>query len=282
VADTALTGLVIYVLDRDGAGRDEAQRLLRLQVDAALHLGWEPGRLLFLTDFPFTWRGVSSEVIEPPRRPRTARATSFYKTWCIRRALDRLGPDDALWYHDADAYPLERFTRPPTDRALSACLYSTRERLLVQGGSLFLTACSRPVFDWVWDALTRRGCRKDEFALTDAMAWPEHAGLFAPMDYSYNLGTTDFELRYQLAEPPIKVAHFHPDRPAHRRVFVEARNGLGIDPLPPWFRTLLVEHGFATPELAAPAFRPTLERREPEYTSTSGAAGWFERLKRRH
>jgi len=281
VADGSLTSLVVYVLDRAGAGLDEARRLLRLQVDAALHLGWEPERLVFLTDFPFAWRGVPCEVITPPERPRTARATSFYKTWCILRALDRLGPGDTLWYHDADAYPLARFTEPPTDRAVSACLYSTRERLLIQGGSLFLTPHSKPVFEWVWDALTRRGCRKDEFALTDAMAWPEHAGLFAPMDYSYNLGTTDFELRYQLADPPLKVAHFHPDRPSHRRVFVEARNGLGVDPLPSWFRSLLVEHDFATPELAAPGFRPTLERRRPEYVSTSGVAGWLERLRRR-
>jgi hypothetical protein len=280
VADGNLTGLVVYVLDRAGAGLDEAQRLLRLQVDAALHLGWAPDRLLFLTDFPFAWQGVSSEVIGPPERPRTARATSFYKTWCIRRALDRLGPGDALWYHDADAYPLARFTAPPTGRAFSACLYSTRERLLIQGGSLFLTADSRPVFEWVWDALTRRGCRKDEFALTDAMAWPEHAGLFALMDSSYNLGTTDFELRYQLAELPVKVAHFHPDRPSHRRVFVEARNGLGVDPLPPWFRSLLVDHGFAPPELAVPGFQPTLERRQPEYVSTSGLAGWLGRVTR--
>jgi hypothetical protein len=249
-----MKNLTLYVSERGGFGLERVRRNLDLQVDNGLELGWRPGDLLVYTNFPYSRHGVKAIEVRPGRRPRTARMTSFYKTEVLLHALARLELGDTLWYHDADAYQLQPFAgSPAAGKDLAACLYCTRERLLVQGGSLFLTRASRPLFERVYELLVHHRYRKDEFALTDLTARPEFLDRFAALDYSYNLGDTDFELRYQLAERPIKVAHFHPDREDHRRKFLQGGNSLGVFPLGERFERLLQRHGYLEPWRVPPS-----------------------------
>jgi hypothetical protein len=159
-------------------------------------------------------------------------------------ALDRVDPGEVIWYHDVVAFQLQPLPKPSQEALLSFCLYSTRERMLVQGGSLFFNRDSRPVFENVLDRLKNHRCRKDEFALTDITGLPEYKDRFRVLDYSYNLGSTDFELRYQLAEKPIKVVHFHLGMAEHRAVFLHGRNTLDARPVDSRFLDLLDETGF--------------------------------------
>src|SRR5262249_46376412 len=117
---------------------------------------------------------------------------------------------------------------------------------------------ARPLFAAVYDLLMHAGYRKDEFALTDLTGRPDFLDRFAPLDYSYNLGDTDFALRYQLSQRPIKVAHFHLDRPGHRAKFLAGANPLGVFRLGDRFERLLRRHGYLerawrVPAAAAPA-----------------------------
>lgn len=239
-----MKNLMLYVHEPRSVVPNEVLRNLRLQIDNSLELGWNPTDILLFTNFPFTHEGVLALQIVPRNRPRTARLTSFHKTDCILRALD-LGLDDELfWYHDTDAYQLRELEVPPVDADLSFCLYVTRGRLLVQGGSMFVRPSARDLFASVFDLLKNHGYRKDEFALTDLLARREHLGRFALLDYSYNLGDTDFELRHQLAREPARVAHFHIERPEHRAKFL-GQNGLQVEPLPARFQALMRRHGYA-------------------------------------
>ncbi len=237
-----MRNLMLFVAEDRSRDLTPVRRNLDLQVANSLELGWAVDDLWLYTNFPYEHGEVRAQVVEPPRRPRTARATSFYKTWCILQALDRLGADEYVWYHDVDAYQLVPFDQPPTDRPLAFCLYTTRERLLVQGGSQFFTRAARPVFEGVLARL-EAGVRKDEYALTDLVGEPEFLDFFDVLDFSYNLGDTDFALRYQLASKPIKVVHFHPDRQAHRATFLDGCNTLGVRPLPERFVSLLHRSG---------------------------------------
>lgn len=243
-----MKNLTLYVDERGGSGLERIRRNLDLQVDNSLELGWRPGDLLLYTNFPYSRHGVRASEVRPGRRPRTARMTSFYKTEVLLDALQGLEIGEVLWYHDADAYQLQPFHGSPAPgKDLAACLYCTRERLLIQGGSMFLTRAARQVFEQVHELLIHRRYRKDEFALTDLTGRPEFLDRFAPLDYSYNLGDTDFELRYQLAERPIRVAHFHVDREDHRAKFVGGGNTLGVFPLGERFERLLQRHGYLEP-----------------------------------
>jgi hypothetical protein len=243
-----MKNLMLYVVEDLKADLDSVRRLLELQVENSLDLGWQADDIVLFTSFPFTCMGVSAIEVAADGRPRTARATSFHKTRCILEAFDLLPEGGVFWYHDADAYQLQPITSPPSAKALAFSLYTTRERQLVQGGSMFISGAARPVFLAVEDLLVNHRCRKDEFALTDVVGRPEFYDLFAVLDGSYNLGTTDFELRFQLAEQPIKVAHFHLGRPAHRAVFLEGGNSLGAFPLPDRFVRLLARHSFVDPD----------------------------------
>jgi hypothetical protein len=268
---STVKNLMVYVIEGGGVDREGVRRQLDVQVANSLDLGWRPEDVLLMTNFPYQRSGVAAIQLPDASRPRTARVTSFHKTRAILDALDRVGEDEVVWYHDVDAFQLQRFERRPSPAVLSFCLYSTRERLLVQGGSLFFTRAARPVFAWVFDSLLHRGCRKDEFALTDAAGWPAfgrpgYEGFFAVLDYSYNLGSSDFGVRYQSAEKPIKVAHLHLDRPAPRAIFLGGRNSLGVRPVDERFLALLEEHGFGWREEEA---LPRQEPLPPRYYSTS-------------
>jgi hypothetical protein len=243
-----MKNLTLYVSERGALGLDSVRRNLDLQVDNSLELGWRPADLLLYTNFPFGRHGVRAIEVQPGKRPRTARMTSFYKTEVLLDALDRLDAGETLWYHDADAYQLQPFAGSPAPgKDLAACLYNARKRLLIQGGSMFLTRAARPVFVKVLELLVRDRYRKDEFALTDLTGRPEYLDRFAALDYSYNLGDTDFELRYQLAERPIRVAHFHLERGPHRAKFLDGANSLGVFPLGERFERLLQRHGYLEP-----------------------------------
>ncbi|MEM8962482.1 MAG: hypothetical protein AAGD38_13445 [Acidobacteriota bacterium] len=241
-----MKNLMLYIVDDERIPSKDApvRRMLDLQVANSLALGWSRDDILLYTNFPYRHDDVDAIEVAPPPRPRTARATSFYKTFCILHALERMPHDELIWYHDTDAFQLIPFEAPTDSRVLGFCLYSTRQRLLVQGGSMFFSRAVRPIFEQVWNRLVHDACRKDEFALTDAAGDPELMDRFRVIDYSYNLGTTDFALRYQLAEKPIKVVHFHPERAEHRAVFVDGANSLDLHPLDERFLSLLIEHGF--------------------------------------
>ena len=242
-----MKNLMLYVTERGGDALDGIRRNLDLQVDNTLELGWRPADLWLYTNFPYGRHGVRAIEVQAGRRPRTARMTSFHKTEVLLDALARLDAGGILWYHDVDAYQLQPFAGSPAPgKDLAACLYCTRERLLIQGGSMVLARAARPLFARVHDLLVHRRYRKDELALTDLAGRTAFLDCFASLDYSYNLGATDFELRYQLAERPIKVAHFHLDRADHRAKFLGG-NSLGVFPLGERFERLLQRHGYLEP-----------------------------------
>lgn len=262
-----MKNLMVYVVEDPRADLGRVRRHLDAQVDNSLDLGWDRRDILLLTNFPHRYQDVDAIQVPAARRPPTARLTSFHKTRCILAALELVDADEVVWYHDVDAFQVETFDGPPSDRPLSFCLYSTRERLLVQGGSMFFSAAARPVFEEVFDRLVHHRCRKDEFALTDVVNLPAFNGWFEVLDFSYNLGATDFEFRYQLAAKSIKVIHFHVERPEHRALFMAGRNALGVSPVDERLRGLLERHGFDT---SCPAIDGALGFRTlPRYGTTN-------------
>lgn len=250
-----MRNLMLYIVDHPRTDIEKVRRNLRLQVDNSLELGWVAEDIWLYTSFPFEHRGVRACEVHPPSRPATARATSFYKTWCILHAFGKLPAGEYIWYHDVDAYQLVPIPLVPTCRPMAFCLYTARERMLVQGGSMFFSGAARPLFEGVMDRLLHHRVRKDEYALTELVSRPEFLGWFDVLDYSWNLGDTDFALRYQLASKPIKVVHFHLDRQEHAAKFLLGDNGLGVTPLPERFVRLLVEHGFPTVAATEPVRR---------------------------
>ena len=237
-----MKNLMLYVAEEGDTGIARARREMDIQVENSLDLGWLPGEILLYTNFPYSRSGIDAIRVNPPRRPPHARTTAYFKIYCILDALDRALPSERFWYHDLDAYQLVPFEEWPTRRDMAFCLYCTRDRLKAQGGSMFFTGASRPVFDRVFDLLAKHNYRTDELALTDLMGVREFLDRFDVLDYSYNLGDTDFALRYQLALTPIKVVHFHIDRPSHLGKFF-GHSALGVEPLTERFKLLLARHG---------------------------------------
>jgi|GEM_PF-1707931 len=267
-----MKNVMLYVAEKDDPGVEHVRRNLDIQVENSLELGWHPRDILLYANFPYSKSGIEAISVEPPPRPRHARTTAYFKIYCILDALGRAHDANLFWYHDLDAYQLIPFANWPTKRDVAFCLYCTRDRLKVQGGSMFFTAASRPIFEQVFDLLTHHDYRTDELALTDLMGRREYLDRFEVLDYSYNLGDTDFALRYQLALRPIKVVHFHIDRPSHQGKFF-GHSSLGVQPLTERFTLLLARHGVAYAPGTLEAPRVGLRRWLPGLDSLRRALG---------
>jgi hypothetical protein len=248
-----MKNLMMYIAEKGGDGLESVKRNLELQVVNSLDLGWRTEDMLLFTNFPFAVEGVRSIEVVPAKRPPKAHGNAFHKTHCLLMAFDRIAEDEIVWYHDTDAYQLIPIEAPPGSWIFAACLYCVHKRLMIQNGSMFFTGAAKPIWENAYDLLVHHRYRLDELALTDLMSRPEHIGNYVQLDYSYNLGTTDFELRYQFAQKPIKVVHFHVERPEHGVQFFQAENSLGVAPLPERFVRLAHRFGYGAP--AAPARR---------------------------
>jgi hypothetical protein len=239
-----MKNLIMYIEEKGGEDPAEVRRNLEFQVVNSLELGWRVEDMVLFTNFPFQVEGVRAIEVELAKRPRKAHVNAFHKTHCLLLAFDRMADDEIVWYHDTDAYQLIPIEPPPGPWIFAACLYCVHERLMIQNGSMFFTKAARAIWERAYDLLLHHEYRLDEFALTDLMSNPEFLGNYLQLDYSYNLGTTDLSLRYQFSQKPIKVVHFHPERPEHSVQFFQARNSLGVSPLPERFVKLAQRFGY--------------------------------------
>ena len=57
---------------------------------------------------------------------------------------------------------------------------------------------------------------------------PNFSHRVSTLDTSYNLGMTGFRYRYEFADKPIKVVHFHPDDERQWNTMVEGKNELNV------------------------------------------------------
>lgn len=247
-----MKNLMMYVAEK-GAILERVKRNLELQIVNSLELGWRPEDVLLFSNFPLQVEGVRAIEIVPGKRPRTARVNAFHKTHCLILAFDHFGADEVVWYHDTDAYQLVPIEPPPGSWSIATCLYCVHERLVIQAGSMFYTQAAKPIWEAAYDLVANHEYRLDEFALTDLIVKPEFLGQYRQLDYSFNMGDTDFSLRYQFADKPIKVVHFHIERAEHSVKFFQGQNSLGVLPLPDRFVRLARRFGYG--DLALPPKR---------------------------
>lgn len=57
---------MVYVVEGDREAPPPVRRLLDLQVDNSLELGWAADEILLLTSFPYQRRGVAAVELPPP------------------------------------------------------------------------------------------------------------------------------------------------------------------------------------------------------------------------
>lgn len=195
---------------------EDGQRLVRIQIDNSLELGWEPQDIWLVTNFPFEYGGVRATVL----------ADEMFCSWwppvskinvIVELFKKGLIGDELYWFHDLDAFQQEKFSEEDVNLGnydLGTCNYGRMPMWAT--GTIFFKKSARDIFE-----LLQEICNRDHINEQRAMrqlvgySWDdrdhktEYWKRVKLMNISYNFNTCNIDSNYRQAEKPLKVIHFH-------------------------------------------------------------------------
>lgn len=203
----------------------------KIQIDNSIDLGWKKEDLILATNFPYEYRGI--KALELP--------DSLYTPFCptvsiinvIVELFDRkiVGDDEIWWYHDHDAYQLNRITESELDLGQSDMALSYKGlKEKWDTGSIFFKKSAEDIFRRLKEVANKFQVN-EEYALmalfTNNLLWITESeydarSKFTPlqkngMDLKERIKTLNFRYLfgadhdqiYGVAKKPVKVLHFH-------------------------------------------------------------------------
>ena len=191
---------------------NDANTLIKVQIDTIIDLGWKIEDVILVTNFPYEYRGISAKVIEGveffTRKPQTTKINAIIRMF----ELGMIKDNEIYFFHDLDAYQMQYINESETEMDkydLSLTDYGRMERW--NTGVMFFTLKSRDLFE-----MMRKFCYDfmidEERALTKMTRWyPEVKKRVCKLNITFNLQSLNIVSVYKMAKKPFKIAHFHPD-----------------------------------------------------------------------
>lgn len=227
----------------------EVESLIKIQIDNSLELGWKRKDILLVTSFDYEYEGVKALVIGDdnfnhikPTATKINAIITLYNMGIIS--------DDIFWYHDNDAFQLQKITEGEakqmldgydlalTDYGKTVIHFTLDKRWST--GTIFFDTKAEYIFD-IWKRTTDAYRANEEVVLLDILKKKRFQYLkkrINRINITYNFATRrrDIVKTYEIADKPLKVIHFHPfdRRPVDREsenanleVCVYGKNRLG-------------------------------------------------------
>ena len=223
---------------------DECEILAKVQIDNSIDLGWDIKDLLFITNFPYEYKGVKAVEVGDEHfcavRPRSI------KTAIIPFLIDEgiIEDGELYWNHDFDAYQLNVFNEKDLglegyDTGLTD--YGWKDRWCL--GSFFVKKSSRDIYELAKPIILSNV--EDETALMQLTADPAIAKRCKRLNITYNFGMRQVGSNYERSEKPIKVVHFHPYYKWVKTldIFMYGKNELNMPIISERFIKILNNHG---------------------------------------
>lgn len=218
-----MKNLLIYV-NPSKTFDDESEKLIKIQIDNSLALGWKHEDIVLVTNFQYEYGGVRAHVVD---RGYFGIDKEASKITTIVHLFDIGFFDTELyWCHDLDAYQLEPITEPELGldnlvAGFNDYCRSPRWQL----GSFFFKKGAEHIFrDMVKIMIPKTDNAGKPY--DDGTPLDEYALMFLTDNNINNInteikrlnGTYDFGMRrvdycYDKADKPLKVLHFHPRNP---------------------------------------------------------------------
>lgn len=199
---------------------NESELLIKVQIDNSLALGWKPEDVILVTNFDYEYNGIKSMVV--PDELFCSLKPTATKILVILHLFDKglIGPD-LYWYHDIDAFQLEKISKEElylgnspfalTDYGKTTINESRDRRWST--GTIFFTKESEFIFRLIKDKIYQYRANEEValLALTRRNRGNMNA-VIKKLNITYNLATRkrDVSACYEIADKPLKVIHFHP------------------------------------------------------------------------
>jgi len=234
-------------LHPSGSFPKEPELEARIQIDNSLRLGWNASNLMLITNFPFEYNGIKALTVGiehfVPFRPRSTN-TAIVPFLCHVGVIEE---GELYWIHDLDAHQLQpipesELALQEVDLGLTTYGWSPKWCL----GSFFLRRSTRDIFELLKETIYENE-EEDERAmrrLTKSGAVPESR--YKTLNITYNFGMRQVGYNYQIADKPIRVAHFHPFSGKDINtidVFLRGKNELGFPLVTQELIQIFKDHG---------------------------------------
>lgn len=241
---------------------DEPDKLVKIQIDNSLELGWKREDIVLVTNFPYEYNGVKAVVVSTDNYCAHSSGTPS-KINVILTLYDMGIINDIFWFHDFDAFQLQPITVEElglipggialTDygfrRSRAVRLYLNRWST----GTVFFDPGSRDVFEWIKIAVYKY-MANEEVSLLALTRHNKHGinSRIKKLNLTYNLATRrrDIKLCYEICDKPLKVIHFHPSDPrltslmrTNMDVCFYGKSELGNSLMSDGLRNLFTKHG---------------------------------------
>ena len=223
-----MKNLLIYI-SPDHSFLPEYDKLVRIQIDNSLDLGWKIQDMMLVTNFDFEYAGVKSIIVGDenicPFYMYSGKINTLIDLW--NKGLIKKG--EVYWYHDFDAFQNEAITEEELELDeydVGFTDYGRKPNW--NGGSSFIKYGGKEIFEWMRELIYKDPDSKpiknhirayltysDEVAikhLTDT----DYKGInkrIKRMGITYNFNLNPVTVRdfYEKSQP-IKVFHFHKER----------------------------------------------------------------------
>lgn len=251
------------------ADSDLFLRYLKVHIENSLRF-WEAEQIVIGTNFAFEYMGVRTHVIQSDVRNWSSFSN---KLLIVAELIDRGVIAEPFWYHDLDAFQLQPFEFP-IESGVGFTRHTIRRRKL-QGGSSFYAPDSFDFPRVMSEGMEIFRAKKEESFFYNLLLphpakevkmkrlrkrySPEcveyaekhfwgYTDRLRMLDWTWNLfRVRDFTEKYQQAEKPIKVCHFHPEIPACAECFVYGMNKHGVRVVDDTLKEIMQKHRLLWP-----------------------------------
>lgn len=201
--------------------KEELFRYFRAQIDNNLSIGWNPKDIIVCTNLDFEYKDITIIQLEHECRFNKY----FNKQYGIWELLDKELITEPFWFHDFDDWALRCFDFPEFTGDIGMCRYIDGREW--NTGSIFVKPSSIDIWKLIIEfmkenknhpAVDNKG---DENIVNMVYnLYPEIQSRFTLLNNQYNVGCTQFDMRYDSAVKPINVGAFKPDDPKNINNFL--------------------------------------------------------------
>lgn len=192
---------------------EETDRLVKIQIDNSLELGWKKEDLFIVTNFPYEYRGVKALEVGDENFNTILPQSTKIDTACTLFKQGFFQKDELYWWHDFDAYQQVVITEKELDLGgrMGFTDYGRHKRW--NGGSYFFRSTDSDFFQKTKNKMYELRVNEEDAWMQIEKEEPEYMEKHVKrLNISYNFGIKQLELCYNKATKPVKVLHFHPDR----------------------------------------------------------------------
>lgn len=209
-----MKNLLIYINPnkefRDSQWGDESERLIKLQIDNSIELGWSVSDILLFTNFNWSYKGVNAKIVKDELYNYTSSKIDVIDYMFENGLIE----DDIYWCHDIDAFQLEKLRITHSRKRIALCEYGPTKAKGGQShrwqmGSFFFGNKTHDIFK-----LIKQKQREKNFDDEHAITWitPRISERLVKLNSTYNFGLRrrNIKAQYEITNLPIRVIHFHP------------------------------------------------------------------------